>query len=123
MDVINVLVGLTAIVWVVIGIKTHANWIENVFKQESQKITQQQNAIERYGYGAVSNTNKLTLKKGFVFGYWGNKDLDVSNEGSVAIEKSPVIFKAVNASLIMITSCALLIVFSKGFLTGIGVYG
>ena len=123
MDAINVLVGLTAIVWIVIGIKTHANWIENVFRQESQKITQQQNAIERYGYGAISNTNKLTLKKGFVFGYWGNKDSDISNEASVAIEKSPVIFKAVNASLIMITSCALLIVFSKGFLTGIGVYG
>ena len=123
MDVINVLVGLTAIVWVVIGIKTHANWIENVFKQESQKINQQQNAIQRYGYGAVSNTNKLTLKKGFVFGYWGNKDSDASNEASVSIEKSPVIFKVVNASLIMITSCALLIVFSKGFLTGIGVYG
>ena len=123
MDVINALVGLTAIVWVVIGIKTHANWIENVFKQESQKINQQQNAIQRYGYGAVSNTNKLTLKKGFVFGYWGNKDSDASNEASVSIEKSPVIFKVVNASLIMITSCALLIVFSKGFLTGIGVYG
>ena len=123
MDVINVLVGLTGIVWVVIGIKTHANWIENVFKQESLKITQQQNAIERYGYGAISNTNKLTLKKGFVFGYWGNKDSGISNEASVAIEKSPVIFKAVNASLIMITSCALLIIFSKGFLTGIGVYG
>ena len=123
MAAINVLVGLTAIVWVVIGIRTHANWIENVFKQESQKIKQQQNAIERYGYGAVSNTNKLTLKKGFVFGYWGNNDSGLSNETSVAIEKSPVIFKAVNASLIMITSCALLIVFSKGFLTGIGVYG
>ena len=123
MDVINVLVGLTAIVWVVIGIKTHANWIETVFKQESLKITQQQNAIERYGYGAVSNTNKLTLKKGFVFGYWSDKDSEVSNEASVTIEKSPVIFKAVNASLIMITSCGLLIVFSKGFLTGIGVYG
>ena len=123
MAVINVLVGLTAIVWVVIGIRTHANWIENVFKQESQKINQQQNAIERFGYGAVSNTNKLTLKKGFVFGYWGNNDSGLSNERSVTIEKSPVIFKAVNASLIMITSCALLIVFSKGFLTGIGVYG
>ena len=123
MAVINVLVGLTAIVWVVIGIRTHANWIENVFKQESQKINQQQNAIERFGYGAVSNTNKLTLKKGFVFGYWGNNDSGLSNERSVTIEKSPVIFKAVNASLIMITSCGLLIVFSKGFLTGIGVYG
>ena len=123
MAVINVLVGLTAIVWIVIGIKTHANWIENVFKQESQKITQQQSAIERYGYGVVSNTNKLSLKKGFVFGYWGDKDSDVPNQASVSIEKSPLIFKAVNASLIMITSCAMLIVFSKGFLTGIGVYG
>ena len=123
MDTINVLVGLTAIVWIVIGIKTHANWIENVFKQESQKINQQQNAIERYGYGAISNTNKLTMKKGFVFGYWDNKDTEVTNDASVTIEKSPVIFKAVNASLIMITSCALLIVFSKGFLTSIGVYG
>ena len=123
MEAINVLVGLTAIVWIVIGIKTHANWIETVFKQESLKINQQQNAIERYGYGAVSNANKLTTKKGFVFGYWGNNDSDTSTDTPIAIEKSPIIFKAVNASLIMITSCALLIVFSKGFLTGIGVYG
>ena len=55
--------------------------------------------------------------------YWDNKDTEVTNDASVTIEKSPVIFKAVNASLIMITSCALLIVFSKGFLTSIGVYG
>lgn len=123
MEAINVLVGLTAIVWIVIGIKTHANWIENVFQQESQKIKKQQAAIQRYGQGAASNTNKLTLKKGFVFGYWDNKDQEVSNDVSVAIGKSPVIFKAVNASLIMITSCALLIVFSKGLFTGIGVYG
>ena len=123
MEAINVLVGLTAIVWIVIGIKTHANWIENVYQQESQKIKKQQAAIQRYGQGAASNTNKLTLKKGFVFGYWDNKDQEVSNDVSVAIGKSPVIFKAVNASLIMITSCALLIVFSKGLLTGIGVYG
>lgn len=123
MDVINVLVGLTAIVWVVIGIKTHANWIENVFKQESQKINQQQLAINQYGYAAISNPSKLTLKKGFVFGYWGNKETESTNDLTPSVEKSPLIFKAVNASLIMITSCALLIVFSKGFLTGIGVYG
>ena len=42
MLVLNVILGLTAIAWIIIGIKTHADWVVNVFDQESRKIKNQQ---------------------------------------------------------------------------------
>ena len=121
MEFLNIAVGFAAIVWICIGIKTHASWVQSVFRQESAKISQQNSLIDQYGYGALASRTQLVAKKGFVFGYWdGNDQSDVVSAPSERLQ-SPLIFKLVNISLVSFTSIAVLIVLGKGLFAGIGI--
>ena len=121
MDLLNIAVGFAAIVWICIGIKTHANWVQSVFREESAKISQQNSLINEYGYRALANRTQLVVKKGFVFGYWdGNDQLDAFEASSERLQ-SPLIFKLVNINLVSCTSIAVLVVIAKGLFVGIGI--
>ena len=120
MLVLNVILGLTAIAWIIIGIKTHADWVVNIFDQESRKIKNQQTAIEKYGYQSVTSLDVLSPKKAFVFGYWDEPESNEQQKGDLKVGKSPLIFQLVNGSLVAFTSIAVLTVLSRGFFTGIG---
>ena len=49
MDILNVLVGITTIFWIATGIKTHSDWIQSIFVNESKKIRQQTEIISEFG--------------------------------------------------------------------------
>ena len=120
MLVLNVILGLSAIAWVIIGIKTHADWVVNIFDQESRKIKNQQTAIEKYGYQSITTLDVLSPKKAFVFGYWDETESNEKQKDDIKIGTSPLIFQFVNGSLIAFTSITVLIVLSRGLLTGMG---
>ena len=120
MLVLNVILGLSAIAWVIIGIKTHADWVVNIFDQESRKIKNQQTAIEKYGYQSITTLDVLSPKKAFVFGYWDEAEPNEKQKDDIKIGTSPLIFQFVNGSLIAFTSITVLIVLSRGLLTGMG---
>ena len=115
---LSAVIGLSSILWIAIGIVTHAKWTQKVFIQESLKIQNQNAIIKKYGYSAISASRNLQLKKGFVFGYWDedNQAKDINIAGA----KSPIIFDLVNVSLIAFTSTAILIVLSKGTFASLG---
>ena len=120
MLVLNVILGLSAIAWVIIGIKTHADWVVNIFDRESRKIKNQQTAIEKYGYQSITTLDVLSPKKAFVFGYWDEAESNEKQKDDIKIGTSPLIFQFVNGSLIAFTSITVLIVLSRGLLTGMG---
>ena len=120
MLVLNVILGLTAIAWIIIGIKTHADWVVNIFDQESRKIKNQQSAIEKYGYQSITSLDVLSPKKAFVFGYWDESESNKNQKEDIKTGTSPLIFQLVNGSLIAFTSIAVLTVISRGFFTGLG---
>ena len=115
---LSAVIGLSSILWIAIGIVTHAKWTQNVFVQESLKIKNQNAIIKKYGYSAISASRNLQSKKGFVFGYW---DENNQTDGlDITSAKSPVIFDLVNVSLIAFTSTAILIILSKGTFASLG---
>ena len=120
MDILNVLVGITGIFWVVTGIRTHSDWIQSIFLNESKKIRQQKNIISEFGYGSLNTRNKLEAKKGLVFAYWdkpvGKQKIERPNEQM----ESPIIFQLVSLNLITSTSIILLIVLSRGLFSILG---
>ena len=122
MDILNVLVGVTAIFWIAAGIKTHSDWIQSIFVNESKKIRQQTEIISEFGYGALNTRNTLEVKKGLVFAYWDkHKPLgNQKNEGTPEQTQSPIIFQLVSLNLIAGTSIALLIVLSRGLFSILG---
>ena len=120
MNYLNVVIGSSLAVWVLIGIRMHASWIMNAFLREIEKIDFQQYEIENNGYNSISVNKNLKPQKLVVYGYWGN--LDESLENQQKKKRSPVIFRLVNASLISFTAIFVLIIFSKGFFSSIGVY-
>ena len=120
MLVLNVILGLTAIAWIIIGIKTHADWVVNIFDQESRKIKNQQSAIEKYGYQSITSLDVLSPKKAFVFGYWDESESNENQKEDINTGTSPLIFQLVNGSLIAFTSIAVLTVISRGLFTGLG---
>ena len=120
MLVLNVILGLAAIVWIIIGIKTHADWVVNIFDQESRKIKNQQSAIEKYGYQSITSLDVLSPKKAFVFGYWDESESKETQKEDIKTGTSPLIFQLVNGSLIAFTSIAVLTVISRGLFTGLG---
>ena len=120
MNYLNVVIGSSLAVWVLIGIRMHASWIMNAFLSEIEKIDFQQYEIENNWYNSISVDKNLKPQKLFVFGYWGS--LDESLENQQKKKRSPIVFRLVNASLISFTAIFVLIVFSKGFLSSIGVY-
>ncbi|WP_413441757.1 hypothetical protein [Synechococcus sp. MIT S1220] len=122
MNALPALVGISSIVWVSIGILSHADWVLRIFRKESEIIAQQQATIEKYGYGAISRPRRLTQKNLFVFGYWG-KDSVSSQEGSAEnVQSSPAIFTLANVNLVAFTSITVLVVLSKGLFRGLGMF-
>ena len=119
MNYLNVVIGSSLAVWVLIGIRMHASWIMDTFLREIEKIDFQQYEIEINGYNSISVNKNLKPQKLVVYGYWGNLDESLENQQK---KKSPIVFRLVNASLISFTAIFILIVFSKGFLASIGVY-
>ena len=120
MDILNVLVGITSIFWIVAGIRTHSDWIQSIFINESKKIRQQTEIISKFGYGSLNARNKIEAKKGLVFAYW---DRPLGKQKNVDLPEqmqSPIIFQMVSISLITGTSILLLIVMSKGLFSIIG---
>ena len=115
---LSAIIGLSSILWVAIGIVTHAKWTQNVFVQESLKIKNQNAIIKKYGYSAISASRNLQSRKGFVFGYWDENNQ--TNDLDISTAKSPVIFDLVNISLIVFTSTAILIVLSKSTFASLG---
>ena len=120
MDILNVLVGVTAIFWIAAGIKTHSDWIQSIFVNESKKIRQQTEIISEFGYGALNTRNTLEVKKGLVFAYWDKPLRKQKNEGTPEQMQSPIIFQLVSLNLITCTSIALLIVLSRGLFSILG---
>ena len=120
MSFLNNLVCITAIFWVVIGIRTHSNWIQSVFINESKKIKQQEDLIREFGYGSLNTRNKLAARKGLVFAYWDTPSKHQEPKEQPQRLHSPIIFQLANINLISGTSILLLIILSKGFFTGIG---
>ena len=120
MDILNVLVGITAIFWIATGIKTHSDWIRSIFVNESKKIRQQTEIISEFGYGSLNTRNKLEAKKGLVFGYWDKPLGKQKNEGFPEQMQSPIIFQLASLNLITCTSILLLIILSRGLFSILG---
>ena len=114
MDILNALVGITAIFWIAIGIRTHSNWIQSIFVNESKKIRRQTEIINEFGYSSLNARNKLEAKKGLVFAYWDKTLGKQKNEELPEQTQSPIIFQLVSLNLIACTSVLLLIALSKG---------
>ena len=120
MDILNVLVGITTIFWIATGIKTHIDWIQSIFVNESKKIRQQTEIIREFGYSALNTRNTLEAKKGLVFAYWDKPLGKQKNEGAPEQMQSPIIFQLVSLNLITCTSIVLLIVLSRGLFSILG---
>ena len=112
MDILNVLVGITTIFWIATGIKTHSDWIQSIFVNESKKIRQQTEIISEFGYSALNTRKTLEAKKGLVFAYWDKPLGKQKNEGTPKQIQSPIIFQLVSLNLITCTSIVLLILLS-----------
>ena len=120
MDILNVLVGITSIFWIAAGIRTHSDWIQSIFINESKKIRQQTEIISEFGYGSLNARNRLEAKKGLVFAYWDKPLRKEKNEEPPKQMQSPIIFQLVSLNLITGTSILLLITMSKGLFSIIG---
>ena len=120
MNYLNIIIGFSLAVWVLIGIRMHASWIMDTFLKEIEKIDFQQYEIQNNGYNSISVDKNLKPQKLVVYGYWGN--LDGSLEDQEKKKRSPIVFRLVNASLISFTAIFVLIICSKGFFSSIGVY-
>ena len=119
-NILSALVGSSLIFWIVIGLITHAKWIQELVQTETEKINKQNLAIEQYGYTSISSTNrKFYAKRGFVFGYWDN-DIKSVNK-IVSSQDSPKIFDLAGINLIVFTSIFFLIAVSKGFFNIVGI--
>ena len=119
-NILSALVGSSLIFWIVIGLITHAKWIQELVQTETDKINKQNLVIEQYGYTSISSTNrKFYAKRGFVFGYWDN-DIKSVNK-IVSSQDSPKIFDLAGINLIVFTSIFFLIAVSKGFFNIVGI--
>ena len=120
MDFLNTLVCITAIFWIAIGIRTHSNWIQSTFLNESKKIQQQAELISEFGYSSLNTRNKLASKKGLVFAYWDTPAGNPKQKELPERLQSPIIFQLVNLNLITGTPILLLIILSKAMFAGMG---
>ena len=120
MDLLNVLVCISAIIWIAVGIRTHSDWIQSIFAKESKKIRQQAEMVHKFGYDSLGSCHKLSAKKGLVFAYWDTPIRKQKYKEFPERFQSPVIFQLVTLNLISGTSILLLIFLSKGFFSSIG---
>ena len=120
MDLLNVLVCISAIIWIAVGIRTHSDWVQSIFAKESTKIRQQAEMVHKFGYDSLGSRHKLAAKKGLVFAYWDTPIRKQKYKDLPERFQSPVIFQLVTLNLISGTSILLLIFLSKGFFSSIG---
>ena len=119
MDFLNVVIGCSVAIWVLIGIKMHASWIADTFLNEIDKINFQQGEIENNGYSSISFDKNLRPQKVVVYGYWEN--LEKSIEDHRKTKRSPIIFRLVSINLITLTAIFVLIIVSKGLFSIFGI--
>ena len=112
MEILVAVVGITAIVWISIGIIVHADWILRIFRIESGLITNRQLVMQKHGSRTFPIPESLSSKNVFVFGYWGDRSLvDQNGEKS---GNSPLVFRYANLALVTSTSIFVLIILGKG---------
>ena len=119
MEILIAAVGITAIVWIAIGIIVHADWFLGIFRAESALITSRQLVMQKHGSRTFPIPERLSSKNIFVFGYWGDRDSVNNNEVLSPTGKSPLVFRYANLALVTLTSSFVLIVFSKGLFTAL----
>ena len=112
MEILVAVVGITAIVWISIGIMVHADWILRIFRIESGLITNRQLVMQKHGSRTFPIPESLSSKNVFVFGYWGDRSL-VDQNGQKS-GNSPLVFRYANLALVTSTSIFVLIILGKG---------
>jgi len=120
MDFLNILIGCSVAIWVLIGIKMHASWIADTFLNEIDKINFQQGEIENNGYSSISFDKNLRPQKSVVYGYWENLEKSIDDQRKT--KRSPIIFRLVSINLIIFTAIFVLIIVSKGLFSIIGIH-
>ena len=111
---LSALVGVSLAFWVMIGLFSHANWFQNAFRRESEKIDRQQLV--------VTGSGSLSAKKGFVVAYWDDINQSISGDRSGQAERSPLIFDIAAINLVAFTSICMLVFVSKGFFHSLGLF-
>ena len=121
MAILNVLVCTSLMFWTSIGIFTHIEWFESVFRRESDVVARLQGVMSTSATRLNHNDSTLTSRKGVVFAYWdegrGNR---LSAARSIEQEQSPLIFNLASLGLVAFTSVFFLIVVSKGLIHALG---
>ena len=121
MSILNVMVCTSLMFWASIGIFTHVEWFESIFRRESDVVARIQSVTSTSATRSNHNDSTLTSRKGFVFAYWdeglGHR---LSVARSIEQEQSPLIFNLASLGLIAFTSVFFLIVVSKGLIHALG---
>jgi len=120
MEMLSALVGVSLAFWVMIGLFSHANWFQNAFRRESEKIDRQQ--LQSQSQVVVTGSGSLSAKKGFVVAYWDDINESISGDRSGQAERSPLIFDIAAINLVAFTSICMLVFVSKGFFHSLGLF-
>ena len=116
---LSALIGVSLVFWVVIGLFSHANWFQNAFRREVEKIDRQQLASQSQSQ-IVTGPGSLTVKKGFVLAYWDDINQSFSSGASDQGERSPIVFDIAAINLVAFTSICMLVFVSKGLFHSLG---
>ena len=119
MEILFATVGITAIIWISIGIMVHAAWVLKIFRSESTLITSQQLMTKKHRSLTFPIPESLSSKNLLVFGYWGDRDYNDQVEVLSPAAKSPVIFRYANLALVVCTSTFVLIIFGRALFSSL----
>ncbi|WP_137007030.1 hypothetical protein [Synechococcus sp. UW105] len=121
MAILNVMVCTSLMFWASIGIFTHIEWFESIFRRESDVVARIQSVTSTSATRSNHNDSTLTSRKGFVFAYWDEgRGHRLSVARSIEQEQSPLIFNLASLGLVAFTSVFFLIVVSKGLIHALG---
>ena len=121
MAILNVMVCTSLMFWASIGIFTHIEWFESIFRRESDVVARIQSVTSTSATRSNHNDSPLTSRKGFVFAYWDEgRGHRLSGARSIEQEQSPLIFNLASLGLVAFTSVFFLIVVSKGLIHALG---
>jgi len=121
MAILNVMVCTSLMFWASIGIFTHIEWFESIFRHESDVVARIQSVTSTSATRSNHNDSTLTSRKGFVFAYWDEgRGHRLSVARSIEQEQSPLIFNLASLGLVAFTSVFFLIVVSKGLIHALG---
>ena len=121
MAILNVMVCTSLMFWASIGIFTHIEWFESIFRRESDVVARIQSVTSTSATRSNHNDSPLTSRKGFVFAYWDEgRGHRLSVARSIEQEQSPLIFNLASLGLVAFTSVFFLIVVSKGLIHALG---